>query len=86
MQKLLATLKDQTYLLSTSEPLIEVPELAPWVTSRVDSHTFELRVEHHITMNDIFLKLNDQNITIQSLRNKNNRLEELFMDIIHDDN
>lgn len=86
MQKLLATLKDQTYLFSTSEPLLNLPPLDPWTASRVDSHTFELRVGHHVTMNDIFLKLNEHNITIQSLRSKSNRLEELFMDIIHEDN
>lgn len=85
MQRLLGTLKDQDYVFNTVEPLAVLPNFDPWITTWIDPHTFELRVNDHVSLNEVFSRLNEHHIAIHSLRNKTNRLEELFMDIIHHD-
>lgn len=85
MQHLLGTLKDQDYVFNTVKPLAALPNFDPWITTWIDPHTFELRVNDRVTLNDVFSRLNEHHIAIHSLRNKTNRLEELFMDIIHHD-
>ena len=85
MRKLLGTLKDQTYIFTTNHAIDTLPNLEPLIPTQVDSYTFELRIDDGYTLNDVFLKLNQQAISIHSLRNKTNRLEELFMSIIHHD-
>ena len=82
MRDLLATLKRQTFVL-------ELPESYPLPDSddqlqfrQVDSVTMEVDVDHHLTMNDLFQRLQEKQIVVQSLRTKANRLEELFMDMV----
>ena len=81
-QALLGTLQHQTYVFTTQEPIDILPHLEPWNANKVDPHTFELRVDNEHTLNDVFARLDQHGICIHSLRNKTNRLEELFMDLI----
>jgi ABC-2 type transport system ATP-binding protein len=85
MRALLSTLSHQTYVLSTSNSINILPKFDGCSVKMLDSNTFELRIEDHQSLNDIFEKLNHAGIQIYSLRNKTNRLEELFMDLIHHD-
>ncbi len=85
-QALLGSLQHQTYVFSTTAPVETLPELAPWEAVQLDPYTFELRVDNEHSLNQVFSQLDKQGLSIQSLRNKTNRLEELFMDLIrHDD-
>ncbi|MCH9690215.1 MAG: ABC transporter ATP-binding protein [Gammaproteobacteria bacterium] len=81
-QALLATLQHQTYILNTEEPISFLPNLAPWETTQIDAYNFELRVNNKTSLNQVFDRLTGQGLRIHSLRNKTNRLEELFMDLI----
>ncbi len=81
-QALLNTLQHQTYVFSTDKPINFLPDLSPWEANQIDAHTFELRVDNQHTLNQVFMRLDEQGLGIQSLRNKTNRLEELFMDLI----
>lgn len=81
-QALLNTLQHQTYVFNTEQPITHLPNLAPWEATQIDAHTFELRVDNHHTLNQVFERLNQHGLIIHSLRNKTNRLEELFMDLI----
>jgi ABC-2 type transport system ATP-binding protein len=83
MQTLLNTLKHQTYVLSLANALTIAPNFPEWTATLLDPHTLELRVNNAHALNDVFMALNNQGIQVQSLRNKTNRLEELFMDLIH---
>ncbi len=83
MQTLLSTLKHQTYVLSLVEPLTSAPEVNAWVTTLIDSHTLEVRINNTDSLNEVFNTLTQHGIQVHSLRNKTNRLEELFMDLIH---
>jgi ABC-2 type transport system ATP-binding protein len=85
MKSLLQSLHHQTFLFNTFDPIDTLPELTPFIAIKLDANTFELRVDNQYTLNDVFSVFNQNNIRIHSLRNKTNRLEELFMDIINRD-
>jgi ABC-2 type transport system ATP-binding protein len=86
MSALLQSLRHQTFVFNTVEPLDVLPSLEPLVGMKIDANSFELRIDNNLTLNQVFEILNKKGLRIQSMRNKTNRLEELFMDIIHDDN
>jgi ABC-2 type transport system ATP-binding protein len=81
-QALLNTLQHQTYVFTTEAPIDFLPNLEPWEAVQRDAHTFELRVENQYSLNQVFKRLDEQGLAVHSLRNKTNRLEELFMDLI----
>lgn len=82
IKKLLQTLQHQTFIFNTQHALEDLPNLEPFSGAKIDNHTFELRVENQWSLNAVFEKLNQYNIVISSMRNKTNRLEELFLDLI----
>lgn len=85
MKNLLGTLKHQTFVLTTDNTLDDPLHIPPFTGTRIDANTFEMRVDNQVTLNDVFVTLNQHNIQVHSLRNKTNRLEELFMDLINHD-
>ncbi|MAI65549.1 MAG: ABC transporter [Alteromonas sp.] len=48
----------------------------------IDSHTLEVDVEKAEGLNPVFAQLSDQGIQVMSMRNKSNRLEELFVRLV----
>ncbi len=48
----------------------------------MDSHTLEVQVDKTVGITALFSQLALQNIEVQSLRNKTNRLEELFVSLV----
>ncbi|MBA2657807.1 MAG: ABC transporter ATP-binding protein [Tatlockia sp.] len=82
MKTLLKTLCHQTLVFTTEKPLTELPLLESFTTTLIDSNSFELRVDNKWTLNEVFAVLTEHGLSIQSMRNKTNRLEELFLDII----
>ncbi len=85
MKALLQSLHHQTFVFNTFEPIEQLPTLEPFEAIKVDANTFELRVENKHALNDVFAVLDQHKLRIHSMRNKTNRLEELFMDIINHD-
>lgn len=85
MRALLKTLHHQTFVLNTESPIIALPPLEPFSANLIDNHTFELRVDNQVSLNDVFSVLSERGLRIHSLRNKTNRLEELFLDLINHD-
>ena len=59
-----------------------LPALPGYVTRLVDDHTIEVEVKKEQGLNDIFARLSQQGIEVVSMRNKVNRLEELFMRLV----
>ena len=82
MRHLLKTLRHQTFVFNTEKSMRTLPDLTPFTTTRIDAHTFEIRVDNHISLNDVFAVLDKHHLQIHSMRNKTNRLEELFLDLI----
>ena len=83
MKSLLQTLNHQTFVFTTIEPIENMPDLDPLIGSKVDANTFELRIDNQLSLNKVFTILNKHKLNIHSMRNKTNRLEELFLDLIH---
>lgn len=79
MKALLQQLDTETFILDVEKDLVEVPELNDYRVTLVDSHTLEINIKSTQNVNDLFAQLSKQGITVKSLRNKANRLEELFV-------
>jgi len=48
----------------------------------IDEHTLEVEVSKEQSLNEVFASLTAQGIGVLSMRNKVNRLEELFMKLV----
>lgn len=82
MNSLLQTLKHQTFIFNTDISITELPDLSPFTTKLIDDHSFELRVDNNLSLTEVFAVLTKKGLRIYSMRNKTNRLEELFLDLI----
>jgi ABC-2 type transport system ATP-binding protein len=82
MSSLLRRLHTESFLLSLRSPLAAPPVLAGYPLKLVDDHTLEVEVSKDQNLNEIFTRLSAQGIEVLSMRNKVNRLEEMFMRLV----
>jgi ABC-2 type transport system ATP-binding protein len=82
MKELLKKLHVETFLLDLKESLEVVPQLNGYPAHLVDHHTLEVQVEKTQGMTELFRQLAALNIDVLSMRNKSNRLEELFVSLV----
>lgn len=82
MSTVLRKLQREVFVLSLREPLTEAPLLAEFETSLIEDYELEVTVDSGNDLNTLFARLNESGISVVSLRNKANRLEELFMDLV----
>lgn len=83
MKSLLATLNVETFVLDT-KPFEQAPVLNDYRHQVIDDHTIEIEVQKSQGLNDVFAQLSEQNIQVLSMRNKANRLEELFVRMVEE--
>jgi ABC-2 type transport system ATP-binding protein len=81
MKSLLAKLDVETFVFDL-KPNSEPQELVGLSSRVIDSHTIEVDVKKTQTINAVFTELNNQGIDVLSMRNKSNRLEELFVGLV----
>lgn len=84
MKSLINRLNVQTIVLDLEKPIVNLPALANFEPRLVDETTLEIRLQQEHSLNHLFAELSTHNISIKSMRNKTNRLEELFIDLISD--
>jgi len=86
MKSLLADLDSQVYILdATAElPANLTLELPKTNLRKIDGHSFELTVNGEQMINEVFSELDQQGVKISSMRNKTNRLEQLFLARLRD--
>ena len=82
MVKVLRKLQTEIFVLNLNESLAEPPEIAGFRTTLADDRTLEVEVSKGQTLNDIFAQLTAKGIRVNSMRNKVNRLEELFIRLV----
>ena len=82
IKDLLRRLHQETFILDCIEEVPENIEIKSFKTRRVDSHTLEVEVEKGQHINDVFSALDRNGIHISSMRNRANRLEEMFVNLI----
>ncbi|HSG03911.1 MAG TPA: ABC transporter ATP-binding protein [Marinobacterium sp.] len=82
MKALLAQLNVETFVLDLATELSEPPTLQGFTTRLADGHTLEVDVPKAEGLNGVFEQLNRAEIKVLSMRNKANRLEELFVSLV----
>jgi ABC-2 type transport system ATP-binding protein len=82
MSSLLRRLHVETFVLNLRDPLTQAPPLQDYVARLVDDHTLEVEMSKEENLNDIFARLSALGIEVLSMRNKVNRLEEIFMRLV----
>lgn len=81
MKSLLATLNLETFVLDLSKNTGSL-SLNGFETRLVDGHTLEVDVPKEVGLNSVFEQLTQLDIQVLSMRNKSNRLEELFVRLV----
>ena len=84
IKNLLSKMDSETFLLDLGSPLGQAPELSGFAARLTDPHTLEVDVPKGLELNALFGKLSAAGVAVKSLRNKSNRLEELFVRIVAD--
>lgn len=86
MRKLLDRLHIETFVLYLEEGITELPVCGDYQLRLIDSYTIEADISHSQSMNEMFKIFTDCNIKVLSMRNKTNRLEQLFVSMVRDGN
>ena len=80
VRDLIDKLEVETFVLNTRQPLREPPPLGgEYPTRLIDAHTLEVAISRAHSVNTLFERLSSLGIQVSSMRNKANRLEELFL-------
>jgi ABC-2 type transport system ATP-binding protein len=82
MSTVLRKLQREVFVLSLREPVREAPVLPGFETSLIEDCELEVTVDLENDLNTLFARLNEMGIGVVSLRNKANRLEELFIGLV----
>ncbi len=85
MKSLLGKLQQESFVLDLREPVEQLPVFAGYNVRRVDAQSLEVEISKQKGINELFRQLNDYNIEVASMRNKANRLEELFVNMTRGD-
>ncbi len=83
MQSLLARLDEAHYICDTKEVLQTVPVISGYKIERDNDYQFSVSVSKSDGLNALFKGLSEVGIEVLSLKNKSNRLEQLFLDLIN---
>jgi ABC-2 type transport system ATP-binding protein len=82
MSRVLRKLQTETFVLNLRNPLVKPPELPGYRVTSPDDHTLEVEVSKERNLNDVFAHLSQTGVEVLSMRNKTNRLEELFIRMV----
>ena len=82
MDSLLRKLHTESFVLSLREPVSVVPQLEGYDFDLIDPQTLEVEVSKERDLNELFARLSADGVHVLSMRNKVNRLEEIFMRLV----
>jgi ABC-2 type transport system ATP-binding protein len=82
MKRLLATLDVETFVLDVNQAPTDLPAIPGITLRRLDDHTMEAEMARSHDLNSLFAALSERGMTVTSMRNKTNRLEELFVRLV----
>lgn len=86
MSNLLQQLHLETFVLYLAEPIYGEPSIEGIPCRMQDATTLEIDINREKALNLVFEKLSQQGIKVLSMRNKTNRLEELFLNLTGHEN
>jgi ABC-2 type transport system ATP-binding protein len=82
MASLLARLHIEHFILDLAAPLTSAPIIDGCQIELVSDKVLTVAIPKEIGLNHLFSQLTAHNIQVMSLKNKTNRLEQLFMDLV----
>ena len=82
MNTLLRKLNTESFVLNLRNAISSAPVLPGYKIQMTDSHTIEVETSKEQNLNEVFTALSAQGIAVVSMRNKSNRLEELFLSMV----
>ena len=81
MNNILTKLKQEVFVLNLDQAIDAVPEIEDYFIEINNPKEIEIHVRQAQTLNPVFAKLASKGIGVLSMRNKTNRLEELFIEL-----
>lgn len=85
MKTLLASLNSETFVLDLNTHDQTIPDSVDGCEMiSIDNKTIEVTIEKKHNLNELFKTLTNHGIDVMSMRNKTNRLEQLFMNVLND--
>jgi ABC-2 type transport system ATP-binding protein len=85
-RELLEGMHVETFVLNLAKPCAAAPQLDGVEVRRIDDLTLEVDVLRERNLNDVFAALTARGVQVLSMRNKANRLEEVFLRLIGEGN
>ena len=82
MSRVLRKLQTEVFVFNLRNPIVAPPAIPDYHVTMCDDHTLEVEVSKDRSLNEIFARLSAAGIEVLSMRNKTNRLEELFMGLV----
>lgn len=82
MKQLLSKLDVEAFVLDLAAPVAQLPAVPGVALTRIDEVTIEAEMSREHDLNSLFATLSAQGVTVRSMRNKANRLEELFVRLV----
>lgn len=82
IKSLLQQLNKEVFIFDVQGVLTRLPQLPGLQLVQVDEHSFEVEISKGQSLNAVFAQLSEQGFEIVSMRNKANRLEELFVSLV----
>ena len=84
MRDLLEKLQEESFILYLQHPVTNSLSLQEFAYDIIDEKTLEVTLSNKKSLYELFNTLNQQGITVLSIKNKTNRLEELFLTLTND--
>ncbi len=84
MPNVLRKLQTEVFVFNLQDARSTAPKMSGFTAVLSDEHTLEIEMSKTQSLNDIFAQLSAQGIAVNSMRNKVNRLEELFIRLVDD--
>ena len=84
MNELLQTLESESFILYLDKPIDIKPDLKNIDSKLLSATELEITIDKNVNISEAIILLAQQNITISSIKNKRNRLEELFIKLTQD--
>ena len=82
MRTLLNRLHIETFVLYLDKAIHEIPDCGDYKVRLVDNNTIEVDLRQNQSLNELYKKLSHCDVDVRSMRNKTNRLEQLFISML----
>lgn len=83
IKNLLQQLNKEVFIFDIKGSIQVLPKIDGHMVTKIDEHSFEVEVDKGQSLNGVFAQLSAQQIEVVSMRNKANRLEELFVSMVN---